>query len=290
MHVQIETIGPEQAETLLATQYDRQRNVKRGAVDRFAADMKAGRWDPDSTIKIDTAGRLIDGQHRLLAVLKSGASVQFIVARGVETKSVITTDTGTARTLGDTLRFQGEANASSLAAGLSSVVTYLVRGVFSEGGAGKYVSRQQAIDLLDSDPEIRDWIAGADRLGRTLRFPPGILTGFAYVASRSKSGNVNVFFDRVASGVSLGEDSPELVARKVLERRRNTAAMRRYDTGYYMDQFVQAWNAHAKGSPTVTLRHVTVERPTRLFDPEGALDEWRNSRRGMLGINGSLAS
>lgn len=290
MNVNVETIGPGAAEALLATQYDRQRPVKRRAVDKYAADIKAGRWKPDSMLKIDVAGHLIDGQHRLLAVIKAGVPVEFIVARDVPTESYATTDTGAGRTLADVLRFRGEANTTVLAAGLSSVINYLARGYFAEGGAGNYASRQQAVELLDSDPGIRDWVGPARHLGRTLKFPPGILTGFAYVADMSGAGNVTTFMQRVSDGVSLAADSPELTARKVLERRRNTPTMRRYNTGYYMDQFVQVWNAHAKAAPSVSLRQVSTDRPTKLFDPDGVVEEWRNARRGTLGINGSAAS
>ena len=45
----------------------------------LAADMRGGRWQQNSeTIKFGTDGRLIDGQHRLMAIELSGVVVGVI--------------------------------------------------------------------------------------------------------------------------------------------------------------------------------------------------------------------
>ena len=82
-----ETISPKQAEEMLAS--TAASFVNRGAtqsfVKRYAQDMKAGNWHPDTgeTIKIDTKGRVIDGQHRLQAIQLSEKSQRIWICRGI---------------------------------------------------------------------------------------------------------------------------------------------------------------------------------------------------------------
>jgi hypothetical protein len=61
------------------------RSVAPGAVDRLASDMTAGRWELNAeTIKISSDGRLVDGQHRIAACIKSGMPFHTFVAYGVD--------------------------------------------------------------------------------------------------------------------------------------------------------------------------------------------------------------
>ena len=74
------------------------RDINKGRVEAYRADMAAGRWwfTPDPVVVTDT-GDIINGQHRLLAVeraeLKEGvATPSFIVVWGVDKKAAILMD------------------------------------------------------------------------------------------------------------------------------------------------------------------------------------------------------
>lgn len=71
-------IDPTLAEKILKRNVSN-RGLRKAAVERYASDMAEGRWN-DATgqpITIHTSGTVIDGQHRLHAVCKSGASQNF---------------------------------------------------------------------------------------------------------------------------------------------------------------------------------------------------------------------
>jgi hypothetical protein len=83
------TVDPAMAEQWLKNK-SRGRNVRARFVDQYASAMAEGRWTPDTTetrsadmISFATDGKLINGQHRLLAVIQSGVAIAFAVRKDV---------------------------------------------------------------------------------------------------------------------------------------------------------------------------------------------------------------
>lgn len=76
-------ITPERAESYLTDfKYERQRPINKGSVERYAVQMKAGTFDPGTQINIAAVGQkmfLVNGQHRLAAVVQSGVPIEFAV-------------------------------------------------------------------------------------------------------------------------------------------------------------------------------------------------------------------
>lgn len=120
----VEVITPEMAETIIEnnkrlfkeTNGNKQRNVRWKTVDGYAKDMLEGRWKENGeTIKFDKEGRLMDGQHRIWAVIKSGVPTEFLVVRGIENSAMDTIDVGLKRSLENALQFQAESYESGAA-------------------------------------------------------------------------------------------------------------------------------------------------------------------------------
>lgn len=100
MKVRIETITPTKAkEYLLRTKIN--RNLSKERVEAYAYDMSKGAWQLNGeAIRFNESGDLIDGQHRLSAIIKSGASVQMVVMTDVS-DSVSVYDRGRTRSVVD---------------------------------------------------------------------------------------------------------------------------------------------------------------------------------------------
>lgn len=80
-------------------------NRRQGDVSSYARDMREGRWqETHEPIAFSDDGVLIDGQHRLAAIVASGATVRMLVVRGtqMETQGVI--DCGRSRSLADRIK------------------------------------------------------------------------------------------------------------------------------------------------------------------------------------------
>lgn len=79
-------ITPEKAQKWLGRNHPDNRGVAHNRVEAFAGDMREGHWKvTHQGIAFDAEGRLIDGQHRLLAVVSSGKTVRMMVTWNVGT-------------------------------------------------------------------------------------------------------------------------------------------------------------------------------------------------------------
>jgi hypothetical protein len=92
--MELKTITPEWAAQILAHNNTRNRAMSRAHVEMLANEIRRGAWDfTGDTIKLSPDGQLIDGQHRLAAVVKAGVSIQTLVVEGVSFDVVATIDT-----------------------------------------------------------------------------------------------------------------------------------------------------------------------------------------------------
>lgn len=80
------------------------RELRPAVVRRYANAMLNGLWEETHQgIAFNKEGVLIDGQHRLSAIVMSGVTQKFLVARGVEHKASIAIDVHAKRNFADTL-------------------------------------------------------------------------------------------------------------------------------------------------------------------------------------------
>lgn len=100
---ELEFISPEKAAKYL-TFNTGNRNIRKGAVTTLSAAIARGEWKvTHQGIAFSDAGRLIDGQHRLSAVVMSGMTVQMMVSRGIPDESFMVLDQHIKRTYSDVL-------------------------------------------------------------------------------------------------------------------------------------------------------------------------------------------
>lgn len=126
-------VTPEMAERFLAKN-TQNRKLDQVRVQCYANEMRGGFWILNGeSIAFDGEGTLVNGQHRLSAVVKAGITVPFLVVRNVPTKSFLVTDTGKNRTSGDVFSINGTPNAKVTAAGIQ-VYYSLKRGLYSIRG------------------------------------------------------------------------------------------------------------------------------------------------------------
>jgi hypothetical protein len=111
---QIRLITPELAKMYLEAQA-KNRKWRRELVDRYKAEMLAGRWQLNGQpIIFDESNRMIDGQHRMMAVAEANMPIEMMVVSGVRSGLEATIDMGKARTLGDVFQMKGVRNAKLL--------------------------------------------------------------------------------------------------------------------------------------------------------------------------------
>lgn len=86
MKTSIKEITPEWAAEILEKRNPNNRNISEATIEKYAKDMENGDWClTHQGIAIDLNGHLIDGQHRLAAVVKAKRVVRMMVTYGVPT-------------------------------------------------------------------------------------------------------------------------------------------------------------------------------------------------------------
>jgi hypothetical protein len=77
---EVMTITPKLAGDWLANRFERVRKIDPGHVAHLAEEIRRGRWESGrSTIVLGTDRKLIDGAHRLSAVIESDVSIETLV-------------------------------------------------------------------------------------------------------------------------------------------------------------------------------------------------------------------
>lgn len=97
LQISDELITPELAKQYLENQQSN-RSISNSYIKRMASDIINNRWlDEADPIKFSADGRLVDGQHRLSAVIKADKPQKFVVIRGYSKDSMAVLDMGKAR-------------------------------------------------------------------------------------------------------------------------------------------------------------------------------------------------
>ena len=108
----VEKITPELASEYLGKNTNN-RTIRSGRVDELSGVMSRGEWMlTHQGIAFAKNGELIDGQHRLLAVVKSGVTVEMMVTRGCSPETFKALDLHSKRTVGDIFHITKEYSAA----------------------------------------------------------------------------------------------------------------------------------------------------------------------------------
>lgn len=225
-------------------------------VNRLADEIEKGDWclNGEPIIFADT-GLLLDGQHRLSAVIKAKQSITCLVVSGVQEQAWGSINSGMKRTAGHVLGANGEKSASMLAASLSWVVKY------DDGNItrGRGVTSLDILRALDRHPEIRDSIVFA-RLAEKVLYP-GLGTYCHWRMARIDADAAAEFFHKLSTGSNLAPKHPVLLLRDRLREMRSF----RYRTATIdiLCLVTRAWNAYINGKHE--LRFLRVHQPGEPF-------------------------
>lgn len=168
----VETITPEIAKTMLGENVNNRR-ISRDNVNLFAREIRNGEWRFNGeAIKFGKDGRLLDGQHRLLAVIAADKPLTTLVIRGLEDETQQTMDSGKTRTLGDVLTLRGEKNSTQLASLARAV--YLADQLGMEAAAQNDLkpTRGEIISFIDQTPQLADVRAHRHGCGQQVLHEP----------------------------------------------------------------------------------------------------------------------
>lgn len=182
----------------------------------YAEDLAAGRWKlTHQGIAFDVAGQLIDGQHRLSAIVEADCAALMLVFRNVgEGSKNAPVDVGLARTMSD-LTGLSNLQVASLR-NLERLCTNTAGNpVVTVGKIGE--ARMEAM-LRDVDKVLETVPACQNRIG-----PVVAALAFALPVNPKE---VLRFADQVTTGANIDKDSPAFALRAWLDKSRKSNAGR----------------------------------------------------------------
>ena len=242
------------------------RHSRSSIVAAYADAMRQGDWrndvDPISFKgTLNGKGRaapvLLNGQHRLHALIAADTTLEFLVVEGLGIDDQIEMDSGVKRQLGDQLRLQGVQNPTEVAAILRLVYGYEHNNLRRR----QAISYSTLIRYLASHPELPESVLPARKLYQQIGGRISVFGACHYIISRvddpSIEEDLDEFLDQLGSGENLAPGSPVLALRNQILALSQPAGPRRrgMNAGQVplMAIFFKAWNAWRDGSTVQTL-------------------------------------
>lgn len=252
MFTKTQIIDPKTAQEWLDTKNVMNRPVSLRTVEKYAQEMKAGRWKLNGeAIIFGQSGNLLDGQHRLHACVKAGRDFTTLVTLGVEDSTFDTIDDNNPRKLRDVLAILGEVNPNFLSSALYFVYAY-ANGTFRARDirGGKTIATKKVLErMLETQPGIRNSVRYYSSLRARpggIMLPPSLAIGLHYIFSLVNEEKANEFFDQLQSGLELKDSSPiYLLRQRLIAGAKERSAKLMQESQYVYT--VMAWNAFVAG-------------------------------------------
>jgi hypothetical protein len=190
------------------------RPLSQDVVDAYARDMVLGNWvQTHQGVAFNDLDHLIDGQHRLSAIVKSGRTVRMMVTFGLPSKikgkemtTMDAVDRGKQRSVADQLKIQhGMKNGSIIAQLASSLgsICYNVR--------TRRLSVGQTLEIYREFQTSADWIIESRPKEHGLKMT-GVLAAFVFAMAahddKEHVGNIRSLFVSLKYGDGLSEGMP----------------------------------------------------------------------------------
>jgi len=273
----IRTITPSQAQKMLDDGNSGNRNPSQAHIRSLASQMANDQWVLNGeSIKLNGDGTLIDGQHRLMASVRSNKSFKTIVVEGLPKDTQMTVDVGRSRTFSDTMRIQRSIVKHNAA--ISGAVRATIAFEKSDG-----TSTRNVVDLFGSrKPSFAEMLAWFDahqkdfseigsmhdRLKNELPLVVAA-TGIVSLGARRAGYGVqaNEFFDVVRYGGQPRDNPATLLRERILKSNSRTARISR---DLQVRLAVTAWNSWIQNAPMGVLRYTKkIGTPVVMLGPDG---------------------
>jgi len=261
----VEEITPEKAAEYLAANHNN-RKIREKAVAPLLADIQTGNWRlTGESIKFDQSNRLIDGQHRLTAIERSGQTVPLLVVRGVGTETQTVIDTGLKRTGADALEMEGRGHEATLRAAVAAIGLTDDAGKFNLSNSKLLPATHSQIIEWVKNNNLNDAIVWGGRVHRTLRGSKSSIVYAFYKISQVDLQSAKDFFDAIADLNTGGPGDPKHTLVNKLNKSRDYFK----GSGYrarYVYHFLKAWEADYLGQDLRLIRDTIRDRPLDMPD------------------------
>lgn len=253
MNAQLLTITPHLASIWLGENKLRNRPLKAHHIAYLAECMCKGEWRINGEPIIKSRnGNLLDGQHRLTAVVESGITIKSWIVFGVDEECFHTIDSGRSRIAADVLGFSGYKNATTLAAAVRILDLYIT-GQMEKRWHEVRLSGEEYLELIKRYPSIIesvDCCAGNKQIKALM--PPSVSSFTHYLFGMISQTARDYFFSHLADGADLPKYHPILALRdRLISNRASKGKLSQLDLCAIV---IKAWNSYRRGNKLKCLK------------------------------------
>lgn len=248
------TVTPAMAKSWLEHRnLERNRVYSDNIAAKYATDMRAGRWKTTHQgIAFDWDGFLLDGQHRLGAIVINGKPVELDVRVGCDPSTFDVLDTGHKRAANQMIHHPHRKIMSSAARFLGVVDGTIRSGNIRGGVYAHTTSSAEVLEVVANWPELGTFAASAQHVRNRAQIIAAPHLAVLAQASRTQyADRIPTWLDGLAFGENLtGSDSRLHLRNRFAADRRALNAQQ--PMAYAL--IARAWNAYAVGADMGVLR------------------------------------
>ena len=252
--VKLVTVSPEMALEMLEKN-TMNRNIDQKRVDQYAQDMRCGRWQMNgTTIVFSDDGTLLDGQHRLWAVVEAKVSVPLLIVYNADKDSIVTMDIGKVRSASNIMQI--DRSAHSITAATLTKLLWL-HDCIDENLAPETcrmnISNKNLRSFYEEHKEMIEKAAAVAERGGHHFVKSHMALAYCLISrSTAHSDMVASFFGTLKTGAGLTAKHPILTLRaRLLDNRLKVRTLSVQET---LAAYIRVWNAYVRGKDLTAIR------------------------------------
>jgi hypothetical protein len=259
MKIEKVLVNPKMASQLLETM-DKNRRPKSARVSLYSSAMINGRWKEDTgeLIKISKKGKLIDGQHRMLAVVKSGKSIYFHFAKEIDDSVFDVLDTGSARSSADVFHIKSVKNANVIPS-IIAFYTATKQGLSVKSQIDARMISSELLDAYYSREKFWSFTAAKSCLWYTQFskvLAPSIIGGFYSLFYDISPVDAEDFMNQLCTGQDISNTSILILRKRLIDDKMST---KRMILSIKCALIIKAWNYY-RSSSEIKILKFDIER------------------------------
>jgi hypothetical protein len=260
MKTEVKLITPRLAEEMLKKN-TMNRSIKPIKLLDYIRQMECNLWKEETgeSIKIANDGTIIDGQHRLMAIIKSGTSLNFLLITGLEKDVFTVIDSGATRTAGDVFQIAGVNNSRNISAGIRRYLL-LKTGNTQFNGTSR-ISSSEALALYNARPKFWQSVyqmsdSWYDKSSRIISLSDFI--GFYSFFWDLSNDDAFTFMDALGNGIDLSKNNPvRLLREKLMFGKANPKF--NFITSVKTAMIIKTWNLF-RNKTEIKILKIDIER------------------------------
>ncbi|KOV86216.1 hypothetical protein ADL01_07330 [Streptomyces sp. NRRL WC-3618] len=251
-------VTPEMAKTHLS-QASVNRRLDMGQVRSLAEAIRRGEWKlTHQGIAFDEVGALLDGQHRLHAIIEANTPVEMLVFEGMSREVFPVLDTGKRRSAADTLLSTGAKYLPLLSSTIRHVILFKAIPNAPWSGSRSQVSNDRILAAYNGD---KDRYEEAVTIGRDLSkhlfaTQTAVAAGFFLTTEVAPAADIDEWISGLKSGANLDPGDARLALREVPKGTQKRGSRRRMGMRDQVAIYIKAWNAWVEPEGELVLRRL----------------------------------